>query len=291
MTATDPKLEADLERLRKAHPAAWSKGVLARIAELGPLLGQGRANTTLLDPYAGVHIDRLRAALPDLAVVGLELEPEWAACQPNVVWGDACALPWPDDSFDGVVTSICYGNRMADKHDNRDPCKQCEGTGCTAPGCLAGHPDDGFDHRICKNCRGSGLSDRRTYKHRLGRPLSDGSSAGLQWGTAYRAHHVDSFAEMRRVVRPSTPASGDRPAVHRYVVINIANHIRDGHEQPVKEWVIETWSRAGWYIDQVLPCTTPKARKGANHDLRADGEVVCVFRAPYQTTNQKELPL
>jgi DNA modification methylase len=68
--------------------------------------------------------------------------------------------------FDAVVTSPCYGNRLADHHNASDP------------------------------------ESRRSYTHDLGRDLSAGSSGAMHWGSAYRNFHRAAWAETWRVLRP-----------------------------------------------------------------------------------------
>ncbi len=140
------------------HPARVSPKVLNTIVVV---LG-GRPELRVLDPFAGVGTIH---ALP-YWTVGVEIEREWAAADHRTFVGDATALPFDAASFDAVVTSPCYGNRMADHHEARDP------------------------------------SLRHTYRHYLGRPLSPDSAGALQWGDAYREMHRRAWIEVFRVLRP-----------------------------------------------------------------------------------------
>jgi len=107
----------------------------------------------ILDPFAGVGgIHYFHEERGD-DTIGLELEAEWAGQHPRNVVGDATRPPFPKFSFDAIVTSPCYGNRMADVYDGRDG------------------------------------STRRTYRISLGRVPSSGSSAVMQWGSTYRGLH------------------------------------------------------------------------------------------------------
>lgn len=288
MTAVEPV--TDLPR----HPAKWTPVILDRIEAIvagvvaaGPYLS---GPVRVLDPFAGVSegVHRFARRWPDeVETVGVELEPEWCV-QPGTVQGNATTLPdeWAE-GFDVVATSPCYGNRMADKHEARDACGTCAGSGCRARGCkgAALHTfapgtdriDD--DHRRCSTCKGEGLSMRHTYKHALGSPLSVGSAAGLQWadgprGDPYRRLHVEAWAEVWRVLRP-----------YGLFLLNVSNHVRDDREQRVVEWhlghllgLAGDGGRLRWRLDGIMPIETPRLGHGANGQTRVDHEFLLALR-------------
>ena len=143
------------------HPAKYADVVLAEIASLLAAESDGQ-RLKVLDPFAGVgRIHEL-----DHDTVGVEIEKEWAAAHRATLVGDATSLPFLDQSFDAIVTSPCYGNRMADHHEAR------------------------------------GASRRHTYRHALGRPLSPNSAGALQWGEQYRQFHRLAWQEAYRTLRP-----------------------------------------------------------------------------------------
>lgn len=205
------------------HPAKFSASIMELLGDI--VDPQWR----ILDPFAGtgrVH------QLGELTV-GVEIEPEWAAMHPRTVVGDATALPFPAASFDAVVTSPCYGNRMADHHEAKD------------------------------------ASQRNTYRHVLGRPLSPGSAAAMQWGSEYRALHLAAWSEARRVLRP-----GGR------IVVNVSDHIRKGQRMPVTEWHLHALDTLGLRMDATYLVPTQRQRQGANGHLRVEGEsVLCGNKA------------
>lgn len=262
------------------HPAKFSAPVLGAILDLldthaAPDDPKGPPKLRALDPFAGPGgVHELMEERAWLMTEGVELEPEWAAAHPRTRQGDALALPFETASFDALITSPCYGNRMADKHEARDACKACKGSGCAAsPDCLGGHPDDG-NHRRCPKCKGTGLSKRHTYRHTLGRPLSDNSAAGLQWGAGYRAFHHAAWQEARRVLKPETP-DGEPGAL---VLLNISNHIRDDAETLVVEWHLTEWLNSGARLVDMRRVETRRQGHGANREKRVDCEFVLALR-------------
>ncbi|MGW8178396.1 MAG: methyltransferase domain-containing protein [bacterium] len=140
------------------HPAKYSEPIIEALDELV-------IDGLILDPFAGTgRIHRL--ANERRRTVGVELEPEWAELDPRTIVGNALHLPFPDNTFDAVVTSPVYGNRMSDHHNARDDSK------------------------------------RNTYKHTLGRDLHPDNSGQLHWGPAYRDFHEKAWKEARRVLKP-----------------------------------------------------------------------------------------
>jgi hypothetical protein len=195
----------------------------------------------VLDPFAGTgKIHELKNCI----TFGVELEPEWALMHPRTYVGDATKLPDHfNDAFHMVITSPCYANRMADHHTPS--------------------PSD--------------TSKRFTYTHMLGRKLSAGSTANMQWGEEYRFIHTQAWIAVRRVLCPGG-----------WFVLNVRDHIRKKMLVPVSAWHLETVLRLGfeqldsWYIE------TPGMRFGANSDKRVDGEHVFLFRNPISP--QQEQP-
>lgn len=146
------------------HPAKFSDPVLDRIEDLLDLYGWP---TRIIDPFAGVgKVHRLSQGRDNVKTTGIEIEPEWAAQHPHTVVGDALALGFPDSSFDGLVSSPCYGNRLADHHNARDG------------------------------------SVRHSYTHDMGRQLHPHNAGTLQWGVAYRDFHDMAWSESLRVLEP-----------------------------------------------------------------------------------------
>lgn len=141
----------------KPHPAKFSQSVLD---VLGPQLAP---YDNVLDPLGGVG--RIQEVCPQ-AVVN-EIEHEWAVqCPGRAVVADAMTLPFADNTFEAIVTSPAYGNRMADHHNARDG------------------------------------SRRITYKHYLGRDLHPHNTGRMQVGQEYWQFHLKIWAECIRVLKP-----------------------------------------------------------------------------------------
>lgn len=255
------------------HPATYSKEILPYIdAAVADLAARGETlfgPPRILDVFAGTGVKfHAIAEAHGVDSVGIELEPEWSANHPRNIVGNATALPFDDASIDLVFTSPCYGNRMADDHDAKDPCKACDGTGWddeTAP--------TGVD---CKACKGSGFSRRNTYKHRLGRALSAGTAANLRYvagrrGDKYRRLHVAAWAEVHRVLHP-----------YGRFGLNVSNYLETVGEETIEhrptEWHLDHLVRHGFRLEAIHPVGTRRQKNGANAEARAESEFVLWFR-------------
>lgn len=148
---------------RKRHPAKYNDKLLPVFAKVLEEHGCKR----ILDPMCGTgKVFLLSTWLPELVIEGVELEPEWAVYDDRITLGSAFDLPWSADTFDAIVVSPPYGNRMADHHEAKD------------------------------------ASRRNTYRHALERPLHNENTGQLQWGDKYRIAHRMAWNEARRVLRP-----------------------------------------------------------------------------------------
>lgn len=207
------------------HPAKFGQRHIHAIVDV---LGNN-SELNVLDPFAGVGtIHRL-----PYFTRGVELEPEWANQHPLTVVGDALNTGFDNGSFDAVVTSPCFGNRMADNFEAKDD------------------------------------SVRHTYRHYLGRPPSDGSSAVMQWGDEYRNFHKKAWVEAKRVLVPNGK-----------LIINMKDHIRAKKIQRVTQWHIETCREIGFELTNRIQIPLTGLTHGENYEKRLPHESLLVFLKP-----------
>jgi SAM-dependent methyltransferase len=200
------------------------------LAAIEPLLP---VEGVILDPFAGtgrVH----EFGSSTLLTLGVELEPEWAEMHPRTQVGNALNLPFLDGCVDAIVTSPTYGNRMADHHEAKD------------------------------------ASRRMTYRHTLGRPLSDDNSGAMQWGPEYRQFHVWAWNEACRVLKPGG-----------LFILNCKDHVRGGKVQHVTRFhwqVLRRGFDTGLRTKAVRKVVTPGMRFGQNGSVRVGHEWVIAMR-------------
>lgn len=137
------------------HPARFNDAILGVIA------GHLEPGWSVFDPFCGAGgVHQLRRLVPGLRTQGCEIEPKWAAAHPDTICSDLFDLTYPPDSFDAVVTSCAYGNRMADHHNALDG------------------------------------SRRNTYRHTYGEPLHPNNGGLLRWGPDYRRFHEQTWTHV-----------------------------------------------------------------------------------------------
>jgi hypothetical protein len=231
-----------------AHPAKFTDKILEEIGDvLTPfamhhLDYHGYRPYRVLDPFGGVgKVFMLEHLIPgDVECSMMELEREWADQSPvreRTYVGDSLVLMdmarVDGVRFDCIVTSPVYGNRMSDHHEARDDSK------------------------------------RHTYRHYLGRALSDNNAGAMQWGRKYRQFHERAWELATALVNPGG-----------LFVLNVSDHIRKGKVERVSLWHVRTLIRLGWHLERAIKIPTPRQRHGENGELRVDGEMVYVLRLP-----------
>lgn len=260
MTAT----ETDLPR----HDAKYSDEVVNRIRRIVadpavPFAPDG----PIFDPFAGLG-DRLRE-FGRADVFGIEIEPEWSAVAAEVRQGDALNPTDYPALVGAIVTSPCYGNRMADQYLGPE-CEACKGLGIDrhAKRIPSGSSDIRVDR--CEVCNGTGRDGRGRYGYAisLGRKVSDGSAAGLQWGDEYRVFHHEWLGVIASRMAPGP----------RRLVLNMSDHYRDRKRQYVTSWWAMAARRQGFELVSADRVNTPRMGHGQNMQTKApEGELLMVF--------------
>jgi len=224
--------------LKVHHPAAFSDAIIRFLAN-SSIVPDG----VLIDPFCGVgKVHQL--ATVSRRIVGIEIEPVWAAQHPDTIVGNALQLPFGEEVFDGAITSPCYGNRMSDSHNAKDG------------------------------------SLRRSYTHDLQRTVGDTSvklhpdnSGTLYcWQPAYWRFHGRAWQEVHRVLRPGAT-----------FLLNVSDCYRTVKGERRQERVVDTHAllclSLGFELVERHSVATPRMRYGTN-DHRVEAETVLEFRRP-----------
>jgi DNA modification methylase len=211
------------------HPAKFTAKHLNSVIEI---LGDN-PKLLILDPFAGI------GTIHDLPYMttGIEIEPEWAYQRVGTAVGSALNTGYEDEYFDAVVTSPCFGNRMADHHNAKDGSK------------------------------------RHTYRHYLGRELTKGSAATMQWGEEYKHFHTEAWLEAKKILK-----------VGGLLIINIKDHIREGKIQHVTQWHADACSKVGFNQIDTIIIPVSGMTHGENAEQRIPHESLLVFQKPEKNT-------
>lgn len=193
----------------------------------------------ILDPFAGVgRVHRL--ATDERRVVGVEIEPEWAALHPDTICADALALPFKR-GFGAAVTSPVYGNRMSDHHEAKD-----------------GSLRRSYTHDLR---RLTGDAERELHPNNSGRLFA--------WQPAYWDFHRQAWSELRSVLKPGAP-----------LILDVSDCVRSGKVVPVVWRHRMLCEELGFEFISATPIETPRMRFGENGQARVPREVVLVLRVP-----------
>jgi tRNA G10 N-methylase Trm11 len=243
------------------HPAKYSRSVTHAITRLLTKLAvthPEKSDWAVLDPFGGVggifdiHVIEgdFDAGELTYTITCIEIEQEWAndallharyrPAHDQVLamdFFDFAIHPAMHEAFDLVVVSPTYGNRMADHHEAKDD------------------------------------SVRNTYRHKLGRPLSENSSAAMQWGDDYRDFHRAAWDEVFDLIEPGG-----------YFILNVKDHIRKGAKQPVSAWHKAYVGSIGFNLIEQINVGVRGNRQGENGDVRVDDEQVYLFQKPWSVS-------
>lgn len=223
------------------HPARYTPSLLHVIARyLKP-------GMRVLDPFGGV------GTLNKLSYTGAQIftgELEARVCEHSAgtrkVCADAQLLPFANSSFDAIVTSPTYGNRMAD-------------ITLDLPSSQKLYCADESKQKWKRN----------TYSSSFGFELHPENTAGMQWGVEYRNIHSKAYAEAMRLLKP-----------HGLMIVNISDHIRSFKRVYVSKWHYQTLCGLGFEYRHLHAVKTPRLAFGANSELRTACEYIFVFQKP-----------
>ena len=185
----------------------------------------------VLDPFAG--LGTTAKLLPEYDVVGVEIEKEWADQYEKTICDDSLIVVPTLEKFDAVLTSPTYGNRMADDFEASDKSK------------------------------------RITYRHKLGRKLSEGTTSNLHYGRKNKKYE-DLHSKIWKVCVDSLNDNG-------VFILNCKDFISSGTVMEVTQWHIETLAGYGMSVVESIRVPSRGMRFGSNSQKRIDYEnVVCL---------------
>ena len=242
------------------HDAKFSDEVLDVLRRI--LLDEARPVAgPIVDPFAGVG--RL-AEVGRKDIRGIELEPEWSSSARWIRQGNALDRRAYPRKVGAVVSSPCYGNRFADQYLG-PLCPECDGVGLVSSTGSAKLVD-----MACPVCADSGRDGRGRYGYAisLGRKVSEGSAASLQWGPKYRVFHLQWLGVIAEKLEPGP----------RRLVLNMSDHYRGKEGRAyVCDWWVSAARRFGFRLVEAYTADTDRNGHGQNHERRAESEMVFVF--------------
>ena len=185
----------------------------------------------VLDPFAGVGTTA--TLLPEYNVVGVEIEKEWAQQQPSTICGDSVVVVPTLGKFDAILTSPAYGNRMAD------------------------------------DFKASDESKRITYRHKLGRELSTGTTSNLHYGRGNRRYEK-AHSNIWIVCVDALTESG-------VFILNCKDFIARGTQMEVTQWHVLSLISYGLNVLEHKKIPSRGMRFGTNYQKRVDYEnIICL---------------
>jgi len=222
------------------HPARYNARLITEFAAIIHQHSRGWQN--VLDPMAGTG-----EALADLQAritgqcYGIELEESFIVVKDIVEKGNACELPWSNDTFDWIVVSPTYGNGM------NDPFLSSEG------------------------------SARHTYVHRArairgeaAYVLPIDNTGRYHFDTMeYRVLHEQAWKQAHRVLKP-----------RGHFILNTKNAVSRQRRETcycVTAWHVGLLIEIGFEVIQRRQVPLPGLRHGSNPD-RVGWEDVTVLR-------------
>lgn len=260
-----------IDQIRRDFPARYSAPIIDQIrVELrSRLITDG----TLLDPFCGIGgIHVLREDGYD--TLGVEIEPEFAACDARTTEGDSTritSIPAMKDHVGrvrAIVTSPAYGNRFSDGYlgSDNEKCRRCNGSG-QEPVAVNAVNSATRDCTMC-GATGKAKSKRRGYAIALGRRTSPNSGGGMAWGPRYRSMHGEVIQQCDRMLEPGG-----------WWMVNVSSFLNTDGYQPVMEWWLGAIARVA-RVDGLVAIETRRMKHGQNGDRRVPAEHLIIARSP-----------
>jgi DNA modification methylase len=152
-----------MEKDIRKNPAKFTDSILEEIAKQ---VNHKNIKGVCLDPFAGSGKIAKIKQFTNIEIHCNDIEDGWKEDYDVDVWyhQDAEFLV-TDRTFDAIITSPTYGNRMADHHKANDG------------------------------------SRRITYTHRYGQKLSDGNTGVMHFGKEYKDKHTRIFTNLRKLLK------------------------------------------------------------------------------------------
>lgn len=255
------------------HDAKYSPAVIKILDQLLPSI-----TGLIVDPFAGTG-QHLATLDNGRGIYGIEIEPDWAAASTWVHQGDALGRTgYPLDTA-AIVTSPCYGNRLADPYLGR-PCDHCY------QGQQPSGPTGADGYHKCEECNGTGHDPkdqkrRFSYAISLGHPVHKASAASLHFWNDQRGYHYRHFHNtwLRTITHVLTPGPNR-------LILNMKDHYRQAtingetaqRRQHACNWWVTAASEAGFRLTSAHVADTAGIGFGANMQTgKVDHEMVFVF--------------
>lgn len=124
-----------------------------------------------------------------------------------------------------------------------------------------------YGNRMADHHNARDSSKRITYTHFLGHDLNSENTGKMQWGKRYRDKHEKIYKNLYHTLKQD-----------EIFIINISNHIRNGKEQNVVKWHVETLCNIGFEVLEEISVKTNRMKFGRNFDKRVQYEEIVVLR-------------
>jgi hypothetical protein len=123
-----------------------------------------------------------------------------------------------------------------------------------------------YGNRMADHFDSKDNSHRVTYRHYLGKELNKNNTGRMQWGNKYKQVHIDVYNECFRVLKNSG-----------LMVVNCANHIRNGNVVDVVSWHKWALKNVGFRFVGEMIIDTKRMGFGKNGKIRIYHESILIY--------------